>query len=67
MEEFIINLWESGLTKNKVAQIYRRRNNEMIKLARLEMHNRHVGKFMTNYEALSVVENIIYKYIMNKR
>lgn len=67
MEELILQMWQSGLSKNKVAEIYKRRNNEMIKLIRLEMHNRHAGKFMSNYEALEVVEKVIYKYVMNRR
>lgn len=43
-EDEIIQLWRAGLSKNKVAEIYRRRYNETIKIIRLEMHNRHKRK-----------------------
>lgn len=62
-EEEIIQLWQSGLSKNKVAEIYRRRYNETIKIIRLEMHNRHAGRLIGNYEALAVVERVIYRKI----
>lgn len=62
-EQEVLDLWRSGLSKNKVAEIYKRRYNETIKIIRLEMHNRHSGRFISNYEALSIVERVIYKYI----
>lgn len=65
-EDEILNLWRAGLSKNKVAEIYKRRYNETIKTIRLEMHNRHKGKFLSSYEALSVVERVIYKYLKRK-
>lgn len=65
-EDEILQLWQSGLSKNKVAEIYRRRYNEAVKIIRLEMHNRHKGKFISSYEALSVVEKIIYKEVQKK-
>ncbi len=65
-EDEIIQLWRSGLSKNKVAEIYRRRYNEAIKIIRLEMHNRHKGRFISNYEALAVVEEIIYEEVRKR-
>ncbi len=62
-EKEIILLWKSGLTKNKLAEIYKRRYNQQIKLIRLEMHNRYKGRFITNYEALAYVERVIYRYL----
>ena len=62
-EKEIIQKWKSGLSKNKLALIYKRQYNQQIKIIRLEMKNRHSGKFITNYEALSYIEKIIYKYI----
>lgn len=62
-EQEVLDLWRSGLSKNKVAEIYKRRYNETIKIMRLEMHNRHRGNFISNYEALATVERVIYKYI----
>jgi hypothetical protein len=62
-ENEVLQLWKSGLSKNKVAEIYKRRYNQQIKLIRLEVVNRHAGRFISNYEALAVVEKVIYKYI----
>ena len=59
----IIKLWRSGLSKNQLALMYKRRFNQRIKLIRLEMHNRHKGRFMSNYQALAHVERVIYDYI----
>ena len=66
MEKEILQLWKSGLSKYKVAEIYRRNYNMNLKIVRAEMHNRHVGKLMTNYEALSIVEKVIYRYVMGR-
>lgn len=65
-EQEILDLWRSGLSKNKVAEIYRREYNEAIKIIRLEMHNRHKGRFINSYEALAVVEKVIYKYLKKR-
>ncbi len=67
MEKEILQLWQSGLSKYKVVEIYRRKYNMNLKLVRTEMHNRHAGKLMTNYEALSIVERIIYRYLMEDK
>ena len=63
----IIQKWKSGLSKNKLALIYKRQYNQQIKIVRLELKNRHSGKFMTNYEALTYVEKIIYKYLKKEK
>ena len=62
----ILQLWKNGLTKNKVAEIYKREFNQDIKIIRAEMHNRHEGRFITNYEALRKVEETILEYIKTK-
>lgn len=62
-EKKIIDLWRSGLSKNKIAEIYRREHNEQIKLIRLTVRHRHDGKMITNYEALSIVERTVYRYL----
>lgn len=67
MEQEILKLWQSGLSLNKVAEIYRREHNMSIKLVRLEMHNRHAGKLISNYEALAIVERVIYRKIMEDK
>lgn len=66
-ENEVLNLWKSGLSKYKVAEIYKRRYNQQIKLIRAEVVNRHVGRFISGYEALEVVEKVIYKYLKGKR
>ncbi len=65
LEDEILRLWKSGLSKDKLALIYKRRNNQIIKMIRLDMHNRHSGKFISNYEALAIVEKVIYEYLKN--
>lgn len=59
----IIQLWLSGLTKYKVAEIYKRRYNQQISIIRLEVKNRHAGRFINSFEALAKVERVILKYI----
>ena len=65
-ENEVIQLWKSGLSKNKVAEIYRRRYNQQIKVIRAEVVNRYAGRFISSYEALAVVERIIYKELMKE-
>ncbi len=62
-ENEVLVLWKSGLSKHKVAEIYKRRYNQQIKLMRTEVVNRHRGRFISSYEALAVVERIIYKKV----
>lgn len=66
-ENEVLELWKSGLSKHKVAEIYRRRYNNQIKLIRAEVVNRHAGRFISNYEALATVERIIYKYVKESK
>ena len=61
----IIKKWKQGLSKEVLAKIYRREYNQGIKVIRATVKNRHKGKFITNYEALSYIEKIIYIYIKN--
>ena len=65
-EKQIIDLWKKGLSKNKLAEIYRREYNEQIKTIRRSTKHRHDGRFITNYEALYQVEKTIYKYLKRK-
>lgn len=62
-DEEILYLWQSGLSINKIAEIYKRNYNMHIKLVRTEMHNRHAGRLISNYEALAIVERIVYKEV----
>lgn len=66
-EEEIIKLWRNGIDKNKLAEIYKRRYNQYIKLIRSSIRHRHDGKFITNYEALAHIEQVIYKNIMKRK
>lgn len=62
-EEEILKLWRSGLSKYKVAEIYKRTYNQQIKIMRLEPHNRHRGRLISSYDALSRVEKIILEEV----
>ena len=59
----IIKLWKQGLSKNNLAKIYKREYNMQIRNIRASVRHRHDGKFITNYEALSKVEEVIYRYL----
>ena len=62
-EEEIIQKWRAGLSKNKLAEIYRREFNRQIRIIRNNVRHRHDGKFITNYESLAHIESVIYKYL----
>lgn len=62
----IIEKWKQGLSKNKLALIYKRQYNQEMRIMKSEIVNRHKGKFITSYEALSYIERIIYKYLKEK-
>ena len=66
-EKEIITLWKKGLSKNKLAEIYRREYNQQIKIIRSSVKHRHDGRFITNYESLYKVEKVIYQYLKNKK
>lgn len=59
----IIEKWKAGLSKNKLAEIYKREYNQQIKIIRATMKHRHDGKYISNYEALAKVESVIYRYL----
>ena len=63
----VIEKWKAGLSKNKLAEIYRREYNQQIKIIRSTIKHRHDGKYISNHEALARVERVIYKYIKKKR
>lgn len=62
-EEQILAMWRSGYSKYKVAETYKRIYNDQIKIIRLDVRNRHAGRMISSYEALSVVEKIILKEV----
>lgn len=62
----IINLWRSGISKTKLAEIYKREYNQQIKIIRSNIRHRHDGKYINNYEALAKVEQVIYRYLKEK-
>lgn len=59
----IIQKWKQGLSKNNLAKIYKRECNMQIRNIRATPRHRHDGEFLTNYEALSKVEEVIYRYL----
>lgn len=62
----IIELWKQGLSKNKLSEIYKRQYNQQIKIIRSSIKHRHDGRFISNNEALSKVERVIYKYLKER-
>lgn len=66
-EQDIIILWRRGINKEKLAELYKRSYNNHIKLMRSNIRDRNTGKFITNYEALKVVERVIYINIMKNK
>lgn len=62
----IIQKWKSGLSKNQLAKLYRQEYNMQISIIRATVRHRHSGKFITNYEALGHVEQVIYKYLKER-
>lgn len=62
----IIEKWKAGLSKNKLAEIYRREYNQQIKIIRSTVRHRHDGTFISNYEALAKVERVIYRHLKIK-
>ncbi len=62
----IIEKWKAGLSKNKLAEIYRREYNQQIKIIRSTVKHRHDGRYISNYEALAKVESVIYRYLKER-
>lgn len=62
-KEKIIELWRSGISKNKLAEIYKREYNQQIKIIRSSTRHRHDGTYISNYEALYYIERVIYNYL----
>lgn len=62
----IIKKWKQGLSKNNLAKIYKREYNMQIRNIRATPRHRHDGKILTNYEALSKVEEVIYRYLKGR-
>ena len=62
----IIKKWKQGLSKNKLAEIYKREFNRELRILRSSIRHRHDGKFITNYESLAHIEKVIYRYLKTK-
>ncbi len=62
----IIEKWKKGLSKEQLAKLYKSQYNMQIKNIRAEMRNRHAGNFITSYDSLAYIENVIYKYLKRK-
>lgn len=63
----IIQKWLAGLSKEQLANQYKRQYNQEIKIIRSSVRNRHSGRFITQYEALAYVEKIIYKHLRKEK
>lgn len=63
-EQEVLELWKSGISKHKIANIYKQRFNQQVKVIRAEVVNKYKARYISNYEALKYVELIIYRYIM---
>ena len=62
-EKEIVDLWKKGLSKNKLSEIYKRKYNQRIRIIRSSLVHRHSGRFISNYEALRKIEEVIYNYL----
>lgn len=65
-EEEILALWIKGLSKHRVADIYRTNYNNRIKIIRLNPKGRN-ARFISKFDALNKVEKIIYNYLRRKQ
>lgn len=65
-EKEIINFWKKGLSKNQLATMYKRQYNQEIKIIRSSVRHRHDGRYISNYESLSYIERVIYKYLKER-
>ena len=61
-DEELLKLWKQGLDKNILAKIYMKNYNNRIKIIRLDTKHRN-ERFLTYFEALNKIENIILKEI----
>lgn len=65
-DEEILKFWKSGLNKNQVARRYMQVYNQRIKIIRYDTRHRH-ERYLTYYEALARVENLIIREINTRR
>ena len=63
----IITKWKQGLSKNKLATMYKRQYNQEIKEIRSSVRHRYDGRYISNYEALAYVERVIYRYLKERK
>lgn len=62
----IIKKWKQGLSKNKLAEIYKRQYNQQIKMIRASARHRYDGRYISHYEALAHIEKVIYRYLIKE-
>lgn len=62
----IIFLWLQGYSKQKVAELYKQRYNQHIKIIRASVRNRHAGRLISAKEALAEVEGAILREIQRR-
>lgn len=61
----IILKWKQGLSKEILSKIYKREFNREIRIIRADPKHRHAGKYISNYESLKKIEEVIYDFIKN--
>lgn len=66
-EQEIIHLWQQGINKYKLAEIYKRKHNQQIRIIRSTVRHRRDGEYISNNQALYIVERAIYKSIMKEK
>lgn len=59
-DDELLKLWLKGLDKFQLAKVYKREYNQRIKYIRLNPKYRY-EKYLTNYEALRYIEELLLK------
>lgn len=59
----IVEKWKQGLSKSTLAKMYKKQYNLNIRIMRADIRNRRIGNYITEYEALHIVEKEIYEYL----
>lgn len=48
-EQEVLDLWKSGISKHKIANIYKQRFNQQVKVIRAEVVNKYKIRYISNY------------------
>lgn len=61
----IVLKWKQGLSKEILSKIYKREFNREIRIIRADPKHRHSGKYISSYDSLKKIEEVIYNFIKN--